>query len=143
VHSTSTRFGKTLHSGKPTYLHDVNDSDWLPSLHLGHKKGTVSVGNNKHVARYKRLKNTEKKKAIKFYEEMVEQVSVIVAYFIKIVAAEECHLICAEQIKIHPVKSAHVKTEGVKTCDCSKKVEELQEQLVESKKMIGSLTTIF
>jgi len=50
---------------------------------------------------------------------MVEQVPVIVACFIEIVAAEECQVICAEHIKI---ASEHVKVEGEKSvCDCSMK----------------------
>jgi len=53
------------------------------------------------------------------------------------VDAGECQFICAEQIKI---ASEYVKLEGEKSCDCLAKVEELQEQLDESKKTIDTLT---
>jgi len=80
-------------SGKPLYMYKVNDPDWLPSLHLGHKKDTVSLRSDENVARYKWLKKREQKKAV--YEEMVEEVPDIVAQLIEEVTAEECQLICA------------------------------------------------
>ena len=30
-------------SGKPANLYDVNHPDWLPTLHLGHNKGTGQI----------------------------------------------------------------------------------------------------
>ena len=117
-------------------MYNVNDPDWLPSLHLGHEKGTVSLGSDENVARYERLKKREQKKAV--YEEMVEEVPIIVAQLIEEVTAEEYQLISAEQIKI---ASEYVSVNGGKTvCDCSAKVEELQEQLAESRKVIDTLS---
>jgi len=53
--------GKHFHSGKSIYLYDVNDPNRLPSLHLGHEKGTVSSGSNDNVTRYECLMNRKKK----------------------------------------------------------------------------------
>jgi len=56
------------------------------------------LGSDENVARYERLKKREQKKAV--YEEMVEEVPIIVAQLIEEVTAEECQLISAEQVKI-------------------------------------------
>ena len=49
-------------SGKPAYLYDENNADWLPSINLGHLKKFRSQG--KDDARYERAKRsrTEKEK---------------------------------------------------------------------------------
>ena len=132
--------GKHFHSGRPANLYEGNDLNWLPSLHLGHKKGAVPSGSGENVARCQRLKNRERKKAM--YESLVEQVPVLVTNLIEMMAAKKCQLICAEQIKI---ASEYVSTTGVvrpaeKTvCECFKKVKELQEELTESKELIDGL----
>jgi len=51
--------GKHFHSGKPAYLYNVNDPDWLPSLHLGHTKGRIPSGSSENVARYEQMKSRE------------------------------------------------------------------------------------
>ena len=122
--------GRHFHSGHLANLYELN---WLPSLHLGHKKGTVPSGSGENrgenVARYQKLKNRERKKAM--YEGLVEQVPVLVTNLIEMVAAKECQLICAEQIELIKIASEYVSTSGVvgpaeKTvCECFKKVKEL------------------
>jgi len=66
------------------------------------------------------------------YEEMLEQVPVVVTSVIKMIVDEEIQLICAEQIKL---ASEYVSVGAV--CDYSKKVKELQEELAESKESIN------
>ena len=64
---------------------------------MGHNK--VTAANDAEItARYERAKDRERKKAV--WEEIVEQIGIIVSNLAEMVAVEECMLICVEQIKI-------------------------------------------
>ena len=108
---------KTFLSGEPADLYDVNHPDWLPTLHMGHDKGTGSS----EAARYERAKEREQKKVA--WEAIIEEVKIIVSDLVQAVTEEECQLLCAEQIEIG---LQYVKVNAVTSeCDCSKSVMEL------------------
>ena len=106
-----------LVSGEPADLYDVNHPDWLPTLHMGHDKGTGSSD----AARYERAKERERKKMA--WEAIIEEVKIIVSDLVQAVTEEESQLLCAEQIEIG---LQYVKVNAVTSeCDCSKSVKEL------------------
>ena len=122
-------------SGEPADLYDVNNPDWLPTLHMGHSKGT---GSSHDAARYERGKERERKKVA--WEAIVEEVKIIVTDLVEVVTEEECTRLCAEQIEIGLQYVKVDRPTGKSECDCSKSVKELQDQLADCTKTIDELS---
>ena len=102
---------------------------------MGH--GKVTAANDAEItARYERAKDRERKKAV--WEEIVQQIQIIVFGLAEMVAVEECMQICAEQIKIGR-EYVNVDKEKLE-CDCSRTFKELQNQLADCQKAIDDLT---
>jgi len=86
------------------------------------------------VARYERA--TERNRKRSFLEDMLQQAPVIISDLVDAVVKEESMLIAAEQIKIG---KEYIRIEKV-ACDCSNKIQVLQEQLVSYKETVEKLT---
>ena len=84
-----------FHSGKPAYLYNTTDPDWLPTLHLGHKEhgSAVTRSLDPPVDRWKRAQEREKWKRIE------ELLPALVTEEIQSIVAEEIRLGAVEQIE--------------------------------------------
>ncbi|XP_065894965.1 uncharacterized protein [Dysidea avara] len=122
---------KHFHSGKPAYLYNTTDPDWLPTLHLGHKEhGSADTADvTASVDRWRRAQEREKWKRIE------ELLPTLVAEEVQVIVAEEIRLVATEQIEI-----ARQYFRPVDSCECSSKIESLQKELAKSKEHATSLT---
>ena len=127
-------------SGKPPYLYDTNNPDWLPTLHLGHMKTSSLQEENIaiSVARFERA--VERSKRQETIENMVEQLPSVVADLLDLTVQKELRLICAEQLKIGEeyIKFEEHQEEMV-VCNCAITIKELQDELANCKQALDKL----
>jgi len=102
------------------YLYNTTDPDWLPTLHLGHKKhGSVTTRSlNPSVDKWKRAQEREKWKKIE------EMLPALVAEEIQSIVMEEIRSVAAKQIEI-----AKQYFKPADHSECSSKIEALQMEL--------------
>ena len=120
-----------FHSGKPAYLYNTTDPDWLPTLHLGHKEhgSAVTRSLDPPVDRWKRAQEREKWKRI---EELLPAL-----------VTEEIQSIVAEEIRLGAVEQIETARQYFKPADhreCSNKIEALQMELAKCKVHTVALT---
>ena len=86
---------KHFYSGKPAYLHNTTDPDWLPTLHLGHKehRSVITRSLDPSVDRWKRAQEREKWKRVE------ELLPALVTEEIQSIVGEEIRLVAVEQIE--------------------------------------------
>ena len=92
--------------GKPAKLHETNSPNWLPTLHLGHKRKEL-------------------------LEDLMKEVLVVVIQLIDEVVSDEFKLLATEELKIgKEYIKADASKENQAKCDCASKVDSLQKELV-------------
>ena len=115
---------KHFHSGKPAYLYNTTDPDWLPTLRLGHKEhgSVVTRSLDPSVDRWKRAQEREKWKRIE------ELLPALVTEEIQSIVGEEIRLVAVEQIE-----TAMQYFKPANHYECSTKIEATQMELAKCK----------
>jgi len=123
---------KHFYSGKPAYLYNTTDPDWLPTLHLGHKEhGSVTARSlDPSVDRWKRAQEREKWKKIE------ESLPALVAEEIQSIVMEEIRSVAVEQIE-----TAKQYFKPADHSECSSKIEALRMELAQCKVHTVALTS--
>jgi len=127
-------------SRKPASLYDVNNPDWLPTLHLGKEPTADNTAANKSQSsgeRYKRAKGRTEKR--KYIEQLVQLLPNILNELIYDLCEEEVKDVAAEQIRIGMQYIDVARAKEPTVCECSTKVKVLQEQLLQARLTIQSL----
>ena len=102
--------------GKLAKLHETNSPNWLPTLHLGHKRKEL-------------------------LEDLMKEVLVVVIQLIDEVVSDEFKLLATEELKIgKEYIKADASKENQAKCDCASKVDSLQKELVSYKLAVEQLT---
>ena len=122
---------KHFHSGKPAYLYNTTDPDWLPTLRLGHKEhgSVVTRSLDPSVDRWKRAQEREKWKRIE------ELLPALVTEEIQSIVGEEIRLVAVEQIE-----TAMQYFKPANHYECSTKIEAAQMELAKCKVDTVALT---
>ncbi|XP_065902961.1 uncharacterized protein [Dysidea avara] len=121
--------------GQPADLYKQTRPNWLPTLHLRHKRSNTESVSTAAVERYERARERDQRRLVN--QEMEKVLPTIMANEIDVIIIEEVKLIVTEQIEI---AYQYFKAKEDNDCECSSKVALLEKELADSKEAIKSLT---